>query len=406
MISVAEAQSRILSALNPLPAETISLHDAFGRILAEPVIARVSQPPGPCSAMDGYAVRAQDLSCALPRALRCIGEIPAGSGFRGSMASGETVRIYTGASLPSGANAVVMQEDVTIDSRGATVFHKTISPGHNVRQTGADFQTGQIGIPVGKQITARDIGLAAAMNTPWVRVRRRPRIALLSTGNEIVQIGDPLGPHQIIGSNAPILAALVTACGGVPINLGVAPDQPNALAAFAAGAEGADLLVTSGGASVGRHDLVRDVLQRQGVALDFWKVAMRPGKPLLFGRFGAVPALGLPGNPVSAFVCALLFLRPAIQQLLGQSTEELHLMSARLRIDIPSNDERQTYLRATLSRSTEGEMTVTPFTQQDSAALALLATADCLVIRPPHAPAAAAGESVPILPFENLNLRI
>ncbi len=268
----------------------------------------------------------------------------------------------------------------------------------HVRFAGIDFKEGEAGIPAGRLMTARDVGLAAAMNVPWIRVRRRPRVAILATGNEVVLPGEPVGPNQIVSSNAFAISALVTAFGGVPVNLGVALDTPESLAELTAGARNADLLVTSGGASAGEYDLVRSVLGDRGMELDFYKIAMRPGKPLMFGRLGEVPVLGLPGNPVSSYVCSVLFLRPALLRMQGLDPIERRL-KARLAVSIKQNDQREDYMRASLSRSPDGELIANPFESQDSSLVTVLARADCLIVRPPFAPAASKDDTVEILPL-------
>ena len=268
-----------------------------------------------------------------------------------------------------------------------------------MRAAGLDFQAGEVGVPAGRRLTVRDIGLAAAMNVPWLRVRRRPRIALLSTGDELVLPGEPVGPNQIIGSNGLSLAAFVEATGGEALNLGIAPDNIDALTRLTGDARGADLLVTTGGVSVGDHDLVSSALGAHGLSLDFWKIAMRPGKPLLFGTIGDTPLLGLPGNPVSSLVCAVVFLKPAIDALQGLASADRPAETAVLGAPLPSNDRRQDYLRAELRYEADGRRVALAFQRQDSSMLATLAHADCLVVRPPLAPAAAAGDSVTILPL-------
>ncbi len=273
-------------------------------------------------------------------------------------------------------------------------------PGHYVRPAGLDFRAGDIGLRAGRLLTARDVGLAAAMNRPWLLLRRRPRIAILPTGDEVVMPGDPVGPNQIVSSNGLALAALVAQCGGIPVHLPIAPDDSTALQRIAAGASGADFLVTTGGASVGEHDLVRDALEASGLTLDFWKIAMRPGKPLMVGRYRDTPMLGLPGNPVSTLVCGLLFLKPAIERLLGLAAAEAPPVRARLAAALPANDRRQDYLRATLARGADGTLEARPFDKQDSSMMSLLARADCLVVRQPLAPAAAQGDSVEIIPLD------
>src|SRR6267142_2339386 len=279
MISVEEALARLLAPLEALPPEQVSTADGVGRVLAEDLAARRTQPPFAVSAMDGYAVRAGDLG-RIPTSLRIVAEIPAGAGFGGTLGPGA-------------------------------------ARGHYVRRAGLDFAEGDVLLYAGRRLTPRDIGLAAAMNRPWLFVHRRPRVGILSTGDEIVMPGDPIGPHQIVSSNSLALAAFVTACGGIPVSAGNAPDDPEALRRIAAAARGVDLFVTTGGVSVGEHDLVRDVLSADGLNIDFWQIAMRPGKPLMVGRYRGVPMLGLPGNPVSTLVCSLLFLKPALDRLSG-----------------------------------------------------------------------------------------
>ena len=395
MIAVEEALQRILAAMPVLPAETVGLREALGRVLAEPVIARLTQPPSAVSAMDGYAVRAADVAAA-PVTLRQIGEAPAGGAYDGTVGRGEAVRIFTGGPLPDGADTIVIQENTECDGARITIL-KPAPPGHYVRPEGLDFRAGEVGVEADRRLTVRDVGLAAAMNVPWLRVRRRPRIALLSTGDELVMPGEVVGPNQIIGSNGLSLAAFVAARGGEAINLGIAPDNIDALARLAGEARGADLLVTTGGVSVGEHDLVSTALAGRGLALDFWKIAMRPGKPLLFGTIGDTPILGLPGNPVSSLVCAVVFLGPAIDALQGLSLAPAPSETAVLGAAVGANDHRQDYLRARLSYDPGGRRVATPFDRQDSSMLATLAHADCLVIRPPDAPAAAAGETVAIV---------
>jgi molybdopterin molybdotransferase len=254
-------------------------------------------------------------------------------------------------------------------------------------------------LPAGRRLTARDIGLLAAMNRPWLFVHRRPRIGILSTGDEIVMPGDPIGPHQIVSSNSLALAAFVAACGGLPVSVGNAPDDPEALRRIAAATSGVDLLVTTGGVSVGEHDLVREALAADGFELDFWQIAMRPGKPLMVGRYRGTPMLGLPGNPVSTLVCALLFLKPALDRLSGAAPSAEAAPTARLGVALPKNDRREDYLRSRLARAGDGALEAFPFEVQDSSMMRLLAAADCLVVRPPHAPAVAAGAVVPIVLF-------
>ena len=397
MISVEEALSRLLAPLEKLPPEQISIAEAVGRVLAEDIPARRTQPPFAVSAMDGYAVRADDVK-TVPTELRIIAEIPAGAGFGGHVGPGETARIFTGAPLPAGTDAIVIQEDTERLADCVRVLEGA-PRGRYVRREGLDFSEGEVLLRAGRRLTARDIGLLAAMNRPWLFVHRRPRIGIMSTGDEIVMPGDPIGPNQIVSSNSLALAAFVTACGGIPVSVGNAPDDSEALRRIAAATHGVDLLVTTGGASVGEHDLVRDALATDGLELDFWQIAMRPGKPLMVGRYRGATMVGLPGNPVSTLVCALLFLRPALDRLSGIAVPEEPAPTARLGVALSKNDRRQDYLRSRLTRAADGTLEVFPFEVQDSSMMRLLAMADCLVVRPPHAPAIAAGAIVPIVPF-------
>ena len=395
LLPVEEALERVKAAFGPLPAEQVSVAEALGRVLADDVEARVTQPPAAVSAMDGYAVRAVDVA-EPPIVLRTIGEAPAGGAYEGTVGPGEAVRIFTGGPVPDGADAIVIQEDT--ESQDDRVTVRVSAPeGNYIRPAGLDFSAGVVGLRAGRRLTVRDVGLAAAMNVPWLAVRRKPRVALLATGDEIVRPGDPLGPHQIVSSNTLALAALVTEAGATPIDLGIARDNEDSLRRMAAAAAGADLLVTSGGASVGERDLVQQVLGKVGFELDFWRIAMRPGKPLMFGRIGATPLLGVPGNPVSALVCGLLFLKPAIGVMLGVEDEQPAAETAVLGCDLGANDRRQDYLRARLERGPEGELVATPFSRQDSSMLSTLVAAGCLVVRPPQAPPAKAGDRVEII---------
>jgi molybdopterin molybdotransferase len=397
VISVEEALARLIAPLEKLPLEQISIVDALGRVLAEDLAARRTQPPFAVSAMDGYAVRAEDLA-TVPVELRIVAEVPAGAGFGGHVGPREAARIFTGAPMPAGTDTIVIQEDTERDGDRVRVLENA-AHGRYVRREGLDFGEGDVLLRAGRRLTARDIGLAAAMNRPWLFVHRRPRIGILSTGDEIVMPGDPIGPHQIVSSNSLALGAFVAACGGIPVSVGNAPDDPAALRQVAAATRGVDLLVTTGGASVGEHDLVRDVLGADGLELDFWQIAMRPGKPLMVGRYRGTPMVGLPGNPVSTLVCALLFLRPALEWLSGAVSAEEAGPTVRLGTALPKNDRRQDYLRSRLARAADGTLEAFPFEVQDSSMMSLLSEADCLVVRPPHAPAIAAGATVPIVPF-------
>ncbi len=399
MISVEEALERITSQCPLMPAESIALPQAAGRVLAIDAAARRTQPPMDLSAMDGYAVRADD-TASLPATLRIVGQAPAGGSFDGLVGPGDAVRIFTGGPVPQGANAVVLQEDT--ESDGATVrVLESAGLGQHIRRMGIDFQAGDVLLPAGRLLSPATIGLLAAMDAPWVDVRRKPRIALLATGDELVRPGEPIGPNQIVSSNSIALKALIEQHGGMAIDLGIARDEAYSLRTMVEGARGADILVTIGGASVGDHDLVKRVLGEAGLEIDFWKIALRPGKPLIFGRMDGALMLGLPGNPVSAMVCGLLFLVPMIRSMLGVRPAELPREKAILGCDLPANGERRDFMRATVFRG-QGLPLATPFRKQDSSMISLFANAGALVIRLPHAPAAHDGDVVEILPLDRI----
>ncbi|GGO13529.1 molybdopterin molybdenumtransferase MoeA [Iodidimonas muriae] len=395
MLSVEDARTRILSALSPVGEEVVALSAAAGRVLSAPVIARRTQPPADFSAMDGYAVRSTE--CAvLPASLTVIGESRAGLGYDKAVEPGQAVRIFTGAPLPEGADAVVIQENTEKKTdQSVQVLHK-VAMGDHIRRAGIDFNEGDRVLEAGTGLEPRHIALAAAANVPWLSVVRKPRIALLSTGDELVRPGEPLGRDGIIDAVGPALSAMIRARGGVVHSLDIAKDRHEALKAAANAAKGCDMLVTIGGASVGDYDLVRDAFGKEGLALDFWKIAMRPGKPMIFGRLGATAMLGLPGNPVSALVCALLFMGPAIDRLSGRSPRMPLRLPAILGAALPENGPREAYLRASLEAGNNG-LCATPFPQQDSSILSGFANADALIIRPPFAPKSQAGDKAEAL---------
>jgi molybdopterin molybdotransferase len=375
MLSVDAARTRIRSAFKVLAPEIVALDSAGGRVLAEDLIARRTQPPSAVSAMDGYAVRGGDVQ-TVPTTLEVIGEAPAGGAFTGTVGPGQAVRIFTGGPVPDGADAIVLQEDTDMGKPRVSV-REAPAPRQHIRDAGIDFAKGQVLLKAGRRLGGRDIGLAAAMNHPWVSVTRAPRISILATGDEVVRPGDPIGPNQIVSSNGPALAAFIRARGGVPIDLGIARDEANSLSALTEGARGSDLLITTGGVSVGDYDLVQKVLGAAGLKVDFWKIAMKPGKPLMFGHLGETPVLGLPGDGVP-------MARARLAQALGP------------------NNFREDFIRATL-KDDSGELpVVTPFPVQDSSMMSRLAQADCLIRRPPDAPAAKAGEIVPIVPLDRV----
>lgn len=398
MIPVADARRQILEAVPLVATERIALSEALGRVLAADVTARTDQPPAAVSAMDGYAVRAADVEVT-PCDLAVIGEAPAGRPFDGTARTGEAVRIFTGAPLPAGTDSVVIQENTESRDDDRIRVLAGAAAGKHVRGRGIDFRTGDALVAAGGVLTARDIGLSAAADWPWLSVRRRPRVALLATGDEIVLPGEARRSGQIVSSNTFALESMIRAVGGDAVDLSLVPDDPAALRSAIDGVRAFDLLVTTGGVSVGAYDLVGQALQEAGLTRHFWKIAMRPGKPLLFGTLpGGPPVLGFPGNPVSTFVCALVFLLPALRAMQGLDPGPASAQAV-LGRDLPANDLREDYLRATASHDSNGVMTVHPFELQDSSVLSLLARADCLVIRPPHAPSATAGTPVTALPF-------
>jgi molybdopterin molybdotransferase len=392
LLPVDEAVHRLLAGVAPLGAETIPLAEADGRILAADLTALRTQPPFDASAMDGYAVRAAEAQPG--RTLAVIGGSRAGQRFTGGLGEAQAVRIFTGAPVPEGADAILIQENADRVGDRITV-RESPARGRFIRLTGLDFRTGDTLLMRGRLLDARALALAAAMGHAALPVRRRPRVAILSNGDELVAPGAATGPDQIISSNGLGLAALVRSCGGEPVDIGIAPDREDVIGQFIDRAAGADVLVVIGGASVGEHDLVKGALAKKGLDLDFWRIAMRPGKPLMVGSLGGMRVLGLPGNPVSALVCGLVFLRPLLKALLG-ATETPALRTARLGAPMSENDMRQDYVRARLALL-DGNLVATPFDTQDSSMLATFAQADALIVRPAHAPAAAKGDPVSIM---------
>ncbi len=415
MLSIDEARGRILARLGPVAAEIVTLAEGWGRVCAADVRARLHNPPADISAMDGYAVRGADTAPDTDGAngetvLRLVGESPAGHPFAGRVEPSTCVRLFTGSVMPPGSDAVLIQEHA--DRRGAQVAVRIpVAPGRHIRRQGQDFAIGDVVVPAGRRIGARDIGVAAAAGHAWLQVHRRPRVALLATGDELALPGDPIPPGGVVNSNTPMLAAMIRAAGAEPMVLPLVRDDLAAIAAATdglAGPGGADMLVTVGGASVGDYDLVQRALATRGLEIDFWKIAMRPGKPLMHGHMvghgAALPVLGLPGNPVSALVCALLFLLPAIRRLSGEPHAALDDEQAVLGRALPANDERADHLRAALTRDEAGRAVATPFDRQDSGMLSRLADCEALILRAPFAPASPAGDSVRILRLDRFGV--
>ncbi|GEO83251.1 MULTISPECIES: molybdopterin molybdotransferase MoeA [Alphaproteobacteria] len=398
LLSVEEAQDRLLNATAPIDRrEPLALGEADGRVLAADIKARLTQPPFDASAMDGYALRAAD--APEPGAsLKVIGTSAAGHGFAGTVGPGETVRIFTGAPVPKGADAILIQEDAEKLDDHAIRTTFPVMAGRHIRPRGQDFAEGETVLSAGTRLDFSRLMLVAAMNHPTVEVFARPRVAILATGDELVPPGTTPGPHQIIGSSTFGIAALARQAGAEVIDLGIVPDDRAEITAAVEKAKTAqvDVLVTLGGASVGDHDLVQSTLLAAGMRLDFWRIAMRPGKPLMVGDLHGMRVLGLPGNPVSSMVCGLLFLEPLLARLTGRPSSA-RLASARTTTALAPNDKRQDYLRARLSRNAEGELLVESYGKQDSSMMKIFANSDCLIIRPPHAPEHPAGAETPVL---------
>jgi molybdopterin molybdotransferase len=399
-LSVAESLALVLADAEPLPPEQAALVDACGRVLAADLKALRTQPPADVSAMDGYAVRAADVTAA-PVSLAVVGEVAAGRVLDREIGPGETARIFTGGTMPRGADTVVIQENTT--QQGDVVVIEQPAPrGRHVRAAGLDFKAGAILLAKGRYLTVRDIGLAGSMNHPTVPVHRRPRMAVLATGDELVPPGATAAPGQIVTSNTFTLTAMGQREGAITLDLGIVPDRLDATMAAVRRAKAADVdvLVTIGGASMGDYDFVHRAFMAEGVELSFWKVALRPGRPVMHGRLGDMRVLGLPGNPVAAFIGGALFLVPLLRRLGGRTDISLPPTTAVLGGALAANDDRAEYMRATLATASNGARVATPFSKQDSSLLVPLAQADCLIIREPYAPAAEPGAPCSILNLE------
>ena len=401
MISVDEALTRVLAAATPLKAETVPLVAARGRALAAPLLAAHAQPPFDASAMDGYAVRSADLE--EETTLRLVGTAQAGQRFAGMVGPGQCVRIFTGAPLPIGADAVIMQEQATADGN-QVVFDKAPRPGQSIRRKGNDFTEGTELLPAGMSLTPAMLNLAASANYAELEVAKRPRLAVLATGDELVPPGSTLGPDQIVASNSYGLIPLLSSYAEKVVDLGIVRDDKKALEQSILGAfdYGVDVLLTSGGASVGERDYVQDVLRDLGVRLDFWKILMRPGKPLMFGTRGKTLVFGLPGNPISAFVTATVLVRPALRLMTGHTDPFFPFMGVPLAADLPPGGERRHFMRGKLNRNEIGFLEVTPIAETDSNHSSSLARADALIIQPEDSPGIPAGEIVEIIPLNML----
>jgi len=401
LLSVDAALNRILASLSPTMPTRLLLTDALGQILAEDIHAKLTLPPHDVSAMDGYAVRADDVADCPAKLIR-VGESAAGHPWAGHVEAGQAVRIFTGGYVPDGADTIIIQENVEATSEAdhtVITVQEGAAKGRYIRPAGLDISAGALALSRGTLLSARSIGLAIAAGATSAVVSQSPRIGILSTGDELVPPGQIPGPGQIISSNAAFLSAFVKSCGAKAVDLGIATDKPGAVSDAVMAATNIDMVVTTGGASVGNHDhIVGDLADG---ALDFWKIAMRPGKPLIWGKIGNTPLLGLPGNPVSTAVCALVFLAPAISKL-GGGTHQKHLLSASITTDLPENDLRQDYIRASMGHADYGVTSVRPAQLQDSSMMTTLVQADAFIVRPPFDPPITAGDIVSILPMPRL----
>lgn len=396
LIPVEDALARLLDGVAPCPAEDVALSEADGRVLAADVLARRRQPPFDASAMDGYAVRAADIA-TVPAQLETIGESQAGRRFDGTVGAGQAVRIFTGAPVPPGADTILLQEDAEVIGQGRIAAREATAAGRHIRVAGLDFELGDTLLHAGRELDPAALSLAASGNHPRVSVVGRPLVAILATGDELVAPGGDPGPDQIIASNAFGVAAMVRRAGGRALDLGIVADERTIMRAAIDQAVEArpDIIVTLGGASVGDRDLVQEVMAGAGMELDFWKIAMRPGKPLMSGRIGSTRIIGLPGNPVSSLVCAQLFLVPLVTAMAGRRHRP-DLRQAVLGVPVAANDHRRDYMRARIDLDAMPPV-VAPYPRQDSSMLSTLAEGNCLLLREPHAPAAAAGDPCTVL---------
>ncbi|WP_454686079.1 molybdopterin molybdotransferase MoeA [Agrobacterium leguminum] len=398
LLPVDEAMRRLLDAAAPVTeSETLPLAECDGRVLSADLIARLTQPPFDASAMDGYALRSAD-AAAIGSVLTVIGQAAAGHAFTGTVGEGQAVRIFTGAPVPQGADTILIQEDAEVLEGGKIRTAFDVTAGRHIRPRGQDFTEGEAALTAGRELGFTDLTLAAAMNHAALTVYRRPRIAILATGDELLPPGSAPQPAQIIASNTFGVAALARQAGAEVVDLGIIADDDRLIRAAIGKAVAAkvDVLVTLGGASVGDHDLVQAALKAEGMQLDFWRIAMRPGKPLMVGSIGAMQVLGLPGNPVASLVCGLLFLEPLLRSIARRAPLQ-RTTTARTATPLKANDHRQDYLRARFSTDENGLLVAQAHAKQDSSMMKILAHSDGLIVRPPNAPAAAPGAECPVI---------
>lgn len=398
LLPVDEAITRLLEAAVPVTeSETLPLAECDGRVLSADLTARLTQPPFDASAMDGYALRSAD-ALNIGSVLTVIGQAAAGHAFAGTVGEGQAVRIFTGAPVPQGADTVLIQEDAEVLESGKIRTAFDVAAGRHIRPRGQDFTEGETALKAGRELGFTDLTLAAAMNHAALTVYRKPRIAILATGDELLPPGSTPQPAQIIASNTFGVAALARQAGAEVLDLGIIADDDRLIRAAIGKAVAAkvDVLVTLGGASVGDHDLVQAALKAEGMQLDFWRIAMRPGKPLMVGAIGAMQVLGLPGNPVASLLCGLLFLEPLVRSIARRAPLQREA-TARTATPLKANDQRQDYLRARFSTDENGMLVAEAYAKQDSSMMKILAHSDGLIVRPPHAPAATAGAECPVI---------
>lgn len=399
LLPVEQALERVVNGAATLPSEQVPLNEAAGRVLAADVCSRRTQPPFGVSAMDGYAARAADLASGQP--LKLVGESAAGHKLERELQAGEAARIFTGAVVPKGADVVVEQECATRE--GSSVTLPAYERGKNIRPAGADIREGDVILKKGERLSPRAVGLAAVMDHATLECARRPRVAIFSTGDELVSPGAGGPPERIVASNQYSVAALCAREGAAVVDMRILKDKLELIAAAIEGAQDtADAIVTLGGASVGDHDLIIPALQKAGATVDFHKIALRPGKPTLSGGIGYARVLGLPGNPVSTYVCGVIFLLPLLRKLQGMNDPVPKSQPAILGTDIWQNDHRADYIRSVSRFDDQGRRVVQPFLKksQDSSFTSVLAKADCLIVRAPNAPAAKAGDVVQVIPLD------
>lgn len=392
LLPVPEALETILNRSHPIETEIISIHDALGRVLADDVRSQLTQPPFAASAMDGYAVRFDDIGGPLT----LIGESQAGKSFDGSLSNGEALRIFTGAPVPVGADTVIMQENTSFEGNQVTI-NECRAKGINIRKIGEDFKKDDILLKKGVKITARHIAVIAAGNVEKICVYRKPKVAILSTGDELLDVGSEISPDKIVNSNVPLFMALIKENGGIPVNLGTARDTLDDVKAKISKVKDVDIFVSIGGVSVGDYDIIKDVLKDAGLKVDFWKVAMKPGKPIVYGDFKGIHYFGMPGNPSSAYICFVNFMLPAMNKMQGLDQYGYPISHAILDHDIKEGSGRMNFMRAIYTENQDGIKTVSANFSQSSALLKTMSDANCLLIRDVKAPPAKAGELVKIV---------